>query len=843
MLADSLYTSVTMPEGSEDAKVAEVAEDAEDTEDTEDTENSVLKVGVCSSCDEAVLDSSRNVMLVAKDATPSISQLGKALQKTFFGAVVAVSSDGVLVLDSAHFSGKTVYLCHSLLLGGQKERVVSALHHAHRVFVVGPSNHSHQSFGAGIDPCWCVVDVGRVPVSLHGVGVLYPRFFDPQGGYFDRIQSGHVFQNLKESDKPGTAYRTGIYLTPTTVDPATNNVRFRVLRCSTNLSGPTGNFRAVDHEVVNSLNQEASCIFQEGHALLNHVLAQIYWNTPATDTSKMSKAKIARHADKTKDMPRNGIMAFCTFYHLLHEKLQPATSIATSTAATDATAAPGAVCEVDMFDWKRRGAKSTDDPSGLTTLQFRLKDEVADDANKSTGLTKEFTVRLYPESVFFMSLSTNRLYTHEIRPSALEVPLLPTRLGYVVRCSNTEALSLAGDGQTYVQVNKLQQQQQPQQHQAHGVLEYDGMQFAKMVLPTPEAVKQLRATYKEENTTSGFVDYQDRFMFSMNTGDYARPEVEFVSYNVATGIERSSKANLFADLMKNIAFEDVCKGRRGAVLVKSDTRGTPIVRTTSAYARPAKYFPPVYERLASRIRAIVGLPPHALNNALVEVYDSKYTKMAYHSDQAQDLESGSHIAVYSCYSDPEALPTRKLVIKAKSPNANDKVPSESSASTCADGAAFEIVLLHNTVVVWSLDTNKAFVHKIVPIVSAIHAAADEAPDRQLWLGVTLRTSKTFVKSTAVGKGVEMLMIAPDAASEASSEAVTKAAKPEVEATQQHRCEFADGRPLVLANSDSSCGPACLAYYAMRAQENNTTDFVWPDLDFTVSRSDIMPPIE
>merc|ERR1712186_153407 len=96
---------------------------------------------------------------------------------------------------------------------------------------------------------------------------------------------------------------------------------FHLLRCSSNLSGPTGNFRASDRRIVSALNQEASCIF-ENAAPLNHVLAQIYQNTPAAGAQKDAKAKIKAHSDKTKDMPRNGIMAFCTFYDQL-DRLKP----------------------------------------------------------------------------------------------------------------------------------------------------------------------------------------------------------------------------------------------------------------------------------------------------------------------------------------------------------------------------------------------------------------------------------------------------------------------------------------------------------------------------------------
>ncbi|UFS97535.1 hypothetical protein [Nocardia huaxiensis] len=301
---------------------------------------------------------------------------------------------------------------------------------------------------------------------VHGVGVFYRQFFDLRDDHFGRVRAEHEFQSLTESTKPGAAHRRGIYLTPVT--RCGDELRFRLLRCSTNLSGPTENFRATDTSIVEVLNREADKIFR-GPAPLNHVLAQIYHNTPATAERKQSKAKISAHADKTKDMPVNGIMAFCTFYDGL-DKLQPLAG--------------------DGFDY------GVGKVSGLTRLRFRLKDSVEPRA----GLPSQFSLTLYPGSVFFMPLSTNRLYTHEVRPSMLDAELLPTRMGYVVRCSKTEAVHK--NGRTF--------------------LEMDG-DLVKLEQPTPEGMEELRRLYAEENRSSSFVDYGDRFLFSMNTGDYLAP--------------------------------------------------------------------------------------------------------------------------------------------------------------------------------------------------------------------------------------------------------------------------------------------------------------------------------
>lgn len=313
--------------------------------------------------------------------------------------------------------------------------------------------------------------LGRVPVLVHGVGVYYRRFFELDLDLFNRISTEHTFQTLTESTKPGKAHRTGIYLTPVTQEG--EELHFRLLRCSTNLSGSTENFRATDKYIVDALNHEAASIFQH-QAPLNHVLAQVYHNTPADAAKKQSKAKISAHADKTKDMPVNGIMAFCTFYDRL-DKLRP--------------------LDKDVFDYGYKGT------SGLTKLHFRLKDSVAE-LLEHNNLPRQFTLTFYPNSVFFMPLSTNRLYTHEIRSSMLDAELLPTRLGYVVRCSDTEAVHKNGD--TF--------------------LKQDG-KLVRLIPPTIEGIDELRKLYTQENNTPDFIDYGDRFLFSMNAGDYLAPQI------------------------------------------------------------------------------------------------------------------------------------------------------------------------------------------------------------------------------------------------------------------------------------------------------------------------------
>jgi hypothetical protein len=373
-----------------------------------------------------------------------VASLDQRLGFDFFGAVV----DDL----PADVAGKTLYLT------GDVARFRGRLDGAARVFAVEELACNDDSLQR--------VSLGRVPVRVGNAGVYYRRFFDDED-VFRRICLEHTFQTLTESVKPSKAHRTGIYLTP--VRQRGDDLSFHLLRCSTNLSGPTENFCATDWRIVNALNEEAASIFGD-HAPLNHVLAQLYPSTPATDDHKQTKAKISAHADKTKDMPVDGIMAFCTFYDGLGAL----------------TPLPGHAFD---YGYKRK--------SGLTRLQFRLKDPV----QNRVGLRPEFSLTLYPGSVFFMPLSTNRLYTHEIQASMLNAEMLPTRLGYVVRCSKTEAVHTRGG--TF--------------------LEIDGKRVL-MEPPTPEGMAALRELYATENRSDAFIDYGDRFRFSMNEGDYKAPD-------------------------------------------------------------------------------------------------------------------------------------------------------------------------------------------------------------------------------------------------------------------------------------------------------------------------------
>ncbi|MDV9187530.1 hypothetical protein R6L23_04715 [Streptomyces sp. SR27] len=247
---------------------------------------------------------------------------------------------------------------------------------------------------------------------------------------------------------------------------------------------------------------------------------------------------------------------------------------------------------------------------------------------------------------------------------------------------------------------------------------------------------------------------------------------EIISYVLPT------EENLFAELSASARLEDVGKGRRGAVLAKADEAGgVPLVRTTAQYTNPAQRFRAVHERLGQQIQERAALPV-GFNNALIESYTNAYTTMGSHSDQALDLAMESFIAVLSCYEHPEAGPPRKLVFESKGP----------------DGEKFEIPLTHNGFVAFSVASNRRLRHKIILDASA------RTTDNQ-WLGVTFRTSNTFVRyHDGHAYLPQRTRLTP--------------------ADDEQRREF----------------------YRLRRRENNETDFTYPPLTYTISESDLMPPV-
>ncbi len=187
------------------------------------------------------------------------------------------------------------------------------------------------------------------------------------------------------------------------------------------------------------------------------------------------------------------------------------------------------------------------------------------------------------------------------------------------------------------------------------------------------------------------------------------------------------KENIFKELSNSIQFENIISGRQGANIVDYNEINNliPLVRTTTIYNRPNQKFKPIHYDIINNIKNISGIPTLQFNNALVEIYDEDYCKMGFHSDQSLDLEEDSYICLYSCYENPEQPieNNRKLIIQ-------NKTTKETS----------EIILEHNSFIIFSTKTNQEYVHKII----LDRQKCNNKTDISLWLGITFRLSKTFI---------------------------------------------------------------------------------------------------
>ena len=225
----------------------------------------------------------------------------------------------------------------------------------------------------------------------------------------------------------------------------------------------------------------------------------------------------------------------------------------------------------------------------------------------------------------------------------------------------------------------------------------------------------------------------------------------------------------FTELSTTTQFEPITKGRNGAVLVNVQDGVIPIVRTTTIYKNPAQKFLPIHHTIIQEISTITGLPLK-FNNILSEIYGHTYHTMNYHSDQALDLDS--YICIFSCYSTPHTKTLRTLKLKEKATN-----------------KLSEIILDHNSCILFSMTDNTNFLHKIIL----------DRPGTDLWLGLTFRWSKTyirFINGLPYFNGTDSLLRL---------------------ATEEEKKQF----------------------YKLRGEENRSIEYTYPELDYTISESDLL----
>lgn len=227
--------------------------------------------------------------------------------------------------------------------------------------------------------------------------------------------------------------------------------------------------------------------------------------------------------------------------------------------------------------------------------------------------------------------------------------------------------------------------------------------------------------------------------------------------------------NIFNLAKDNIQFESITKGRQGANLV-DNLNVIPLVRTTTKYNNQSQLFNDTHFSIMNKIKEDYNIE---LNNALIEIYDNSYKKMGFHSDQALDLKEDSYICIFSCYNNKNPN-LRKLIIKDKESNEMD-----------------EIIMDHNSIIMFSTNTNKRYLHKIV-------LCDGKEVDDNLWLGITFRLSKTFI-----------------------------------EFKNDIPYFYNTNRILKIANEEET-----KEYYKLRSLENKSINFEYPELNYTISYGDI-----
>jgi len=275
---------------------------------------------------------------------------------------------------------------------------------------------------------------------------------------------------------------------------------------------------------------------------------------------------------------------------------------------------------------------------------------------------------------------------------------------------------------------------------------------------------------------------------------------------------------VYHELARATPLEHVARGRQGGIIVDVDPDGkVPLLRSTAKFTRPAHSFCPLHREIARRIAdkiadkdddvAMAGkrLPSAKFNNALVEIYDSRYRNMGFHSDQALDMAPDSYIALFSCYGEGEKKePPRKLVVKRKKKDAEEEDVDDEEA---------HVTLEDRSVVFFSDATNRRYLHKIV--LDEPEEREDRERDHnkrsRKWLGVTFRLSKTRVSYDAYDTTTLPLL--------------------------QHL-----NAPLHLANDNEA-----RQFYAHRSRENReTTEDVYRSMygsaRYTLSPGDLLPPL-
>ncbi len=238
--------------------------------------------------------------------------------------------------------------------------------------------------------------------------------------------------------------------------------------------------------------------------------------------------------------------------------------------------------------------------------------------------------------------------------------------------------------------------------------------------------------------------------------------------------------NMFEELADSVNFVPVGKGRLGTNIVSPSGNLIPIVRTTTQYPNPANRFQSIHLEL---VELIGQTCQHQINTNDFKLNNGL---CEIYTDQYRKMGWHTDQAL-------DLAPNTWICICSFYENPNCKNLRKLQIQNKTTKNQTEITLEPNSLVMFSYDTNCQHVHRII--------LPNEEPSSP-WLGITFRCSKTFI-------------------------------------------DFTDGEPKI-ANTNKLLH---LASHEEKSQmiklkgiENCSVDFTYPELDYTISPSDLISPI-
>jgi hypothetical protein len=237
-------------------------------------------------------------------------------------------------------------------------------------------------------------------------------------------------------------------------------------------------------------------------------------------------------------------------------------------------------------------------------------------------------------------------------------------------------------------------------------------------------------------------------------------------------------APTFDSIKCSAQLEPLGPGRLGVVVTDAKDNIVPLVRTTTKFAQNQP-MTDLHHRLIKNVHDVSGEAVLNWNNALLEVYNDTYRTMKFHTDQSLDLVKPSLIGLCSFYNTPE--PTHKRVLRVKNKRTEKVV---------------DIVLEHQSVVLFSTDANANHVHQII----CQHSTEPLRFTDEEWLGLTFRQSGTFVF-------------------------------------------FQNNQPHIMNNNrllTLTTPEEARSFYYYKKLENQMVDYQYPLIHYTISPADMLP---